>query len=74
MQLPFIEPAPTPSQGGNVPAADVIPLTVDLLNDFYSQVEPQYAPLSTSDIASFDSGKRALDPEVWEHRASSSTR
>jgi predicted metalloprotease len=38
VQLPFSSRADA-KQGGNVPASRVIPLTVDLLNDFYGQVE-----------------------------------
>jgi len=62
VQLPFTSRSDA-HQGGNVPAAKVIPLTVDLLNDFYSQVESKYTPLSTRDIASFDSSKRASIPK-----------
>jgi predicted metalloprotease len=61
VQLPFSSRADA-KQGGNVPAAKVVPLTVDLLNDFYSQVEPRYTPLSTRDVTSFDSSKRASIP------------
>jgi predicted metalloprotease len=67
VQLPFSS-ASDASQGGNVPAADVIPLTVDLLNDFYSQVEPRYSPLSTRDITSFDSTKRTSIPKCGSSR------
>jgi len=61
VQLPFMN-ASDARQRGNVPAAKVIPLTVDLLNDFYAHVEPRYAPLSTRDISSFDSSKRSSIP------------
>jgi predicted metalloprotease len=67
VQLPFVSRADA-RQGGNVPAADVIPLTVDLLNDFYSQVEPEYSPLSTRDITSFDSSERASIPKCGSSR------
>ena len=67
VQLPFGNAADA-HRGGNIPAADVIPLTVDLLNDFYSQVEPSYTPLSTSDIGSFDSSKRASIPKCGSTR------
>jgi predicted metalloprotease len=67
VQLPFTNRADA-SSGGNVPAADVIPLTVDLLNDFYAQVESAYAPLSTRDIASFDSGQRTSIPKCGSTR------
>ena len=46
-----------------MPAEDVIPLTVELLNDFYSQVEPQYVALDADAISSFDSSKRATIPK-----------
>jgi len=67
VQLPFSS-ASDARQGGNVAAADVIPLTVDLLNDFYTQVEPKYSPLSTRDIASFDSTKRTSIPKCGSTR------
>lgn len=67
VQLPFSNRVDA-SRGGNVPAADVIPLTVDLLNDFYSQVESRYAPLSTRDITSFDSSKPASVPKCGSTR------
>ena len=51
-----------------------IPLTVDLLNDFYSQVEPSYVPLSIEDFVSFDSSKRSHHPEVRRHHAHASSR
>ena len=49
--------------GGETAAEDVIPLTVDLLNDFYSQVEPAYEPLTVEDIGGFDSSRRSTIPE-----------
>jgi predicted metalloprotease len=49
--------------GGETAAEDVIPLTVDLLNDFYTQVEPNYVPLSTDDFISFDSSKPRTVPK-----------
>ena len=67
VQLPFSSRSDA-NQAGNVPAADVIPLTVDLLNDFYTQVEPNYEPLSTRDIASFDSSKRTSIPKCGSSR------
>src|SRR6478736_2968965 len=62
VQLPFSSRADA-KRGGNVPAAKVVPLTVDLLNDFYSQVEPRYTPLTTQDITSFDSSKHNSIPK-----------
>ena len=67
VQLPFSSRADA-RQGGNVPAADVIPLTVDLLNDFYSQIESRYSPLSTRDVASFDSRRPASIPKCGSSR------
>ena len=67
VQLPFTD-ASDANRGGNVPAADVIPLTVDLLNDFYAQVEPDYSPLSTRDITSFDSSKHTSIPKCGSTR------
>jgi predicted metalloprotease len=62
VELPFSSAEEELSRG-EVAAEDVIPLAVDLLNDFYSQVEPDYQPLSTRDIQSFDSSKRSSIPE-----------
>ncbi len=44
--------------GGNLPAAQVIPVTVDLLNSYYGKVEPGVAPLSTDRIATYSSTGR----------------
>ncbi len=41
--------------GGNMAAADVIPVSVDLLNDFYSQVDPDYTPLTIDNVYKYDS-------------------
>jgi hypothetical protein len=62
VELPFSSEEDELSQG-DVAGEDVIPLAVDLLNDFYSQVEPNYQPLSTRDIQAFDSSKRSSIPE-----------
>lgn len=44
--------------GGNVAAAKVLPATVELLNSFYSQVEPRtYRAVKTSRVFTFDPGK-----------------
>lgn len=56
VQLPFLDDADAAS-GGDVPASEVIPLAVELLNDFYGQVEPAYVPLTVADIYEFDSRK-----------------
>ncbi len=48
---------------GDVRAKDVIPLAANLLNDFYSQVEPNYQPLSLADITSFDSSDHRTIPK-----------
>ena len=44
-------------------AEDVIPLAVDLLNDFYTQVEPNYVPLTTDDFVSYNSSKPRSVPK-----------
>ena len=62
VELPFSSEGEQLSNG-NVAAEDVIPLAVDLLNEFYSQVEPNYQPLSTRDIRSFDSSKPKTIPD-----------
>ena len=54
VQLPF-HSATDQAQGGNAPAADVIPLTIKLLNEFYSAVEPKFVAPTTADVVSFDS-------------------
>src|SRR5262249_32694704 len=41
--------------GGNLPADEVIPATVDLLNTFYSRVEPNYTPLTIDNVYKYDS-------------------
>ena len=56
VQIPFTSSRDA-RQGGDVPAEDVIPLTVDLLNDFYTRVEPGYERLTIDDVTSFDSSK-----------------
>ncbi len=43
------------SSGGNVPAEDVVPLSVELLNDFYLQVEPGFVAPTLDNVYSFDS-------------------
>lgn len=45
------------NSGGNLPADEVLPASVELLNDYYTQVEPAYAPKTIDDIYSFDSSK-----------------
>jgi len=67
VQIPFSSEAEARS-GGDVAAADVIPLTVDLLNEFYSQVEPKYTPLTTDDVYAFDSSKPRTIPKCGGSR------
>ena len=51
------------ASGGNVPAEDVIPLSVELLNDFYLQVEPGFIAPTLDNVFSFDSaGTKAQLP------------
>lgn len=67
VQVPFADERDA-AQRGDVPAEEVIPLTVDLLNDFYSQVEPDYEPLTVDDIGSFDSSKPRTIPKCGRTR------
>ena len=60
--MPFSS-ASEQASGGNVSAEDVVPLTVELLNDFYSQVEPGYVALDAGSVGSFDSSKRSTIPK-----------
>jgi predicted metalloprotease len=62
VEIPFSSDQEEAS-GGNVSAADVIPLTVDLLNDFYSRVEPRYVPIDMDSVGSFDSSDRSTIPK-----------
>ena len=62
VEIPFSSEEEELSQG-DVAAEDVIPTTVDLLNDFYSQVEPNYVPKTTDDIGAFDSSDKSTIPE-----------
>ncbi|HXY94985.1 MAG TPA: neutral zinc metallopeptidase [Acidimicrobiia bacterium] len=57
---------------GDVAAKDVIPLTVNLLNDFYTQVEPNYRPLSTDNIVAYDSSKPSSIPQCGGRKLSRS--
>jgi predicted metalloprotease len=41
--------------GGNVPGDQVVPASIELLNSFYSQVDPGYVPVSIDDVKSYDS-------------------
>ena len=57
VEIPFTSEQEAES-GGNLPAEDVIPAAINLLNDFYSQVEPTYQAKSVDDIYSFDADKK----------------
>jgi len=72
VQIPFSSEEEAFS-GGNLPADEVIPLTVDLLNDFYSQVEPAYVPLTLDDVYSFDSSRVRTIPKCGGSRPSVAT-
>ena len=62
VQIPFTEE--DLATGGNLPADDVVPATVDLLNDFFTQGEPAYVPLTIDDLFKYDSsGKKDQFPE-----------
>jgi len=54
VQIPFSSRAEAAS-GGNLPAEDVIPTTVELLDEFYSRVEPEFRSLTLADVVAFDS-------------------
>jgi predicted metalloprotease len=53
-EIPFTDEQDA-AGGGNAPAKDVIPASVEMLNSFYSQVEPLYREQSVDDVHSFDS-------------------
>lgn len=67
VELPFSSDEEEAS-GGEVPADEVIPVTVSLLNEFYSQVEPAYVALTVDDIGSFDSSRRSTIPRCGGSR------
>jgi predicted metalloprotease len=59
-QPPLVVEIPFSSQeeaanGGNVPADQVVPASVELLNSFYSQVEPAYQVQAIDNVYSYDS-------------------
>jgi len=62
VELPFSS-LEEEASGGEVAAEDVIPLTVELLNDFYSQVEPAYVTVELDSFVGFDSTKRSTIPD-----------
>jgi predicted metalloprotease len=62
VEIPFTSDDDLAS-GGNVPADKVIPIGVDVLNDFYIRIEPAYAPKTTDDVYSFDSTDEDNLPE-----------
>jgi predicted metalloprotease len=61
VEIPFTDEQDAAS-GGNLPAEDVIPASLQLLNDFYSQVEPQYIAKTLDDIYSYDAGDKSTLP------------
>jgi predicted metalloprotease len=62
VELPFASQEEAES-GGETPPDQIVALAANLLNDFYSQVEPAYKPLTTEDIGSFDSSKPSTIPK-----------
>lgn len=48
--------------GGNLDGAEVVPLSVELLDDFFGAVEPAYRPLGLDAVVSFDSRVRRSIP------------
>ncbi len=63
VEIPFTDEQDAAS-GGNVPAEQVLPASIELLNSFYSQVEPAYTPVSIDDVYSFDSSGSSADLPV----------
>ena len=72
VQIPFSSEEEA-AAGGNVPADEVIPLTVDLLNEFYSRVEPTYRPITIDEVFSFDSSRVSTIPKCGGSRPSVKT-
>jgi predicted metalloprotease len=62
VELPFSSREEAES-GGEIPADQVVGVATNLLNDFYSQVEPDYEPLTSDDIGALDSSKPSTIPE-----------
>jgi len=63
VEIPFTDQQDAAS-GGNIPAKQVVPASVELLNSFYTQVEPGLAPVSIDNVYSFDStGKKNQLPK-----------
>lgn len=67
VQIPFSSRAEAAS-GGNLPADEVIPTTVDLLDEFYTQVEPAYESLTIDDVQAFDSRRVRSIPKCGRTR------
>jgi predicted metalloprotease len=42
------------ASGGNLPEAQVLPATMDLLNDFYSKIAPDVPPLTLKQVVGFN--------------------
>ena len=62
VEIPFTSAAEAAS-GGNVPANQVVPASVELLNSFYSQVEPLFQKQSIDKVHTYDSsGPKAKLP------------
>lgn len=58
VEIPFSDQQEA-ATGGNVPAEQVIPASVELLNIFYSQVEPLYKVQALSNVYTYDSSGAA---------------
>jgi predicted metalloprotease len=76
VEIPFSNEQEAAS-GGNLPADEVIPVAVKLLNSFYAQVEPSYLPKTLGEIHLYDSrdskhlptcGGDTLDQAVVKNR------
>ena len=68
VELPFSSEGDAQS-GGETAAEDVIPLAVDLLNDFYTQVEPRLRPAFDRQLHLVRQLEGPHDPEVRRHQA-----
>ena len=62
VELPFASDAEA-ENGGEVAAEDVIPLAVQLLNDFYTQVDAAFTPVSIDAVGGFDSSDSVSIPK-----------
>lgn len=67
VEVPFTSPEDVRTRG-NVPAPNVVPLTVELLNEFYEQVEPAYVARTTNDVRAFRADQARSIPRCGRSR------